>query len=65
MDLAGRSMKAQMKLAERDNAAFVAVTGETELAQNTISLKEFATREQKSIPRSDLIATLKARLSSS
>ncbi|HZZ41890.1 MAG TPA: histidine--tRNA ligase [Tepidisphaeraceae bacterium] len=62
MDLAGRSMKAQLKLAERENATIVLVTGESELASQTITLKIMATREQQTLPNADLISTLQSIL---
>lgn len=60
MDLSGRAMKAQFKLAEREGAAFSLVTGDEELKTNTVVLKNFATREQISIPRSEAISRLRA-----
>ena len=51
MDPSGRSVKSQFKLAEREGAAFCLVTGETELANNTVEVKNLATREQTTVPR--------------
>lgn len=51
MDLAGRSVKAQFKLADREHAAYCLVTGDTELAAGTIVVKDLATGEQASVPR--------------
>lgn len=58
MDLSGRSMKAQLKLAERENAAIVLVTGESELASGTVAMKHMATRQQQPVATADLVATL-------
>ena len=58
MDLAGRSMKAQFKLADREKATVVLVTGDAELAGNAISMKAMATGQQQSIAREEIIPTL-------
>jgi histidyl-tRNA synthetase len=62
MDLSGRSVKAQFKIADRELAAIVLVTGDTELANDEIVLKVLKTSEQSQIPRGELISTLRSRL---
>ena len=62
MDPTGRSVKAQFKLADREKAAFCLITGETELANNTILLKDMKAQEQTSVARDALAQTLHARL---
>ena len=57
-DPSGRSVKAQFKLAERENAAFALVTGEDELASNTVVLKNLQTREETKVPRDQVVAKL-------
>jgi histidyl-tRNA synthetase len=64
MDLAGRSMKAQLKMAERDSATVVLVTGESELANGTVAMKVMATREQQPVAKADLVSTLRRVLAS-
>jgi histidyl-tRNA synthetase len=59
MDMGHRSIKSQFKLADRENAAFCVVIGETELASNQATLKELATGTQTQLPRSELVARLK------
>lgn len=54
MDLSGRSVKNQFKVADREKAAFCIVVGETELANNTVVLKNLSTTEQITIARADL-----------
>jgi histidyl-tRNA synthetase len=61
MDPSGRSVKSQFKVADREKAAFCVVVGDSELASGSVVLKKLATAEQITIPRSDLISTLKAR----
>ncbi len=58
MDLAGRSIKAQFKLSDREQANLVAMVGESELAAGTVILKNLATGEQTAVARSDLLSKL-------
>jgi histidyl-tRNA synthetase len=55
MDVSGRSVKGQFKLAEREAAAWCVVVGDTELASGTVELKDLAKREQTSVPRSEVV----------
>ena len=55
-----RSMKAQMKLANRSNAAFAVIVGEQEAADGTVVAKPMNGGDQVTIPRSELIAHLSA-----
>lgn len=50
MDYLNRKMKAQMKAADRIGARFVAIIGEEERKQQSVSLKCLATGEQKLVP---------------
>jgi histidyl-tRNA synthetase len=61
MDVSGRSVKSQFKLAEREQAAWVAVAGESEIASGTVMLKNSQTREQSPVPRDQLLARLQAK----
>lgn len=58
MDLANRSVKAQFKLADRENAAIVLITGDSELAADQITIKTLADGQQRSIARSELLSEL-------
>lgn len=49
MDFNGRKVKAQMKSADRKQAAYVIVIGETELETGKVALKEMATGEQQEL----------------
>jgi histidyl-tRNA synthetase len=53
-----RSMKAQMKLANRSDAQFALIIGEQEQADGTVVVKPMHGGDQITIPRSDLIAQL-------
>jgi histidyl-tRNA synthetase len=57
-DIAGRSLKAQMKYANKIGARFTMVLGDNELDQGVARMKNMATGEQREIRLSDLIASL-------
>ncbi len=62
-DPTGRSVKAQFKLAEREQADYCLVLGESELQTDTIVLKQLATREQSALAMAGLIEHLKGLVS--
>lgn len=64
MDLAGKSMKAQMKAASSRGARFACILGESERASGTVMVKDLATAEQQEISLSLLVAELKNKLTS-
>ncbi len=62
MDLARRSMKNQIKLADRQSAAICIIVGDAELAVHQCQVKDLATGEQVSVSRDQVVAQLKQRL---
>jgi histidyl-tRNA synthetase len=59
----GRSMKSQMKAADRSGARLVAIVGPDEAAAGAVTLREMTgDRTQRSVPRSDLVAEARASL---
>lgn len=58
MDHEGRSLKSQMKQANKVGAAWVLIVGEDELAQGQLVLRNMETKEQQEIASSSLIAEL-------
>jgi len=62
LDLATRSMKAQMRAANKAGAATVLIRGDQELEQGTIMLKNMADGSQQAVPLADLTARLAAQL---
>ncbi|HVF10687.1 MAG TPA: histidine--tRNA ligase [Abditibacteriaceae bacterium] len=58
-DFVGRSIKAQMREANRQNARFALVLGDNELAEGTVSLKDMAAGTQEVLPLPAAIAKLK------
>lgn len=59
MDLTGKSMKAQMKAAGRENARWVIIRGETELAQNTATVRDMLAGAQTEVALDAVAALLK------
>lgn len=53
-DLKGRSMKAQMREANRQQARFVAIVGDDELASGEVQLKDMDTGEQTAVRLEDI-----------
>ena len=57
-DLKGRSLKAQMKEANRQDAPYTLIIGDNELADETATVKEMASGEQTDVPFDELAAYL-------
>ena len=62
MDFAGRSMKAQMKQANKANARFVGILGEDEVKESAVMLKNMQTSEQHKIAIDEIIKKLCAEV---
>jgi histidyl-tRNA synthetase len=60
MDVTGRSMKSQFKLADREKAAWCIIVGENEIAASTVAWKNLKTGEQSTLSRSDVVMRLKS-----
>ena len=58
MDFAGRSMKAQMKQANKANAKFTIILGEDELKANSVVLKNMNESTQETISIDELLNKL-------
>lgn len=58
-NLTPRSMKAQFKSADRCHAKYIAILGESEVAQGTINLKKAGEKDQKTIRQEELPAVIK------
>lgn len=58
MDLAGRSMKAQMRAADRARASLVIVRGDSELEKGTFALKDMAAGAQSEVGMPELLDRL-------
>ena len=62
MDFAGRSLKSQMKRADRLGAAYVLMVGEQELSERAVLLRNMRTREQEQLPMEGIVEALIHRL---
>ena len=63
-DFLGRSMKAQMKQANRLAAKYVLILGEDEVARGCAVLRNMSTSEQTEIPIQDITSILKTEVQS-
>jgi histidyl-tRNA synthetase len=54
----GKSMKSQMKTADKSGAATVLIVGEDEAAANEVTLRDLTTGDQRRVSRDDLVAEL-------
>jgi histidyl-tRNA synthetase len=62
MEMEPKSMKAQMKAADRWAARRVLIRGETEIANGTLAIRNLSTGMQVEIPASDLLSHLREAL---
>ncbi len=62
MDFAGRSMKAQMKQANKKNARFVLILGDDEVRDSVVTLKDMSNSEQRKIAIDEVINTISAEV---
>jgi histidyl-tRNA synthetase len=62
LDLKGRSLKAQMKEANRQNATYTLIIGGNELEAEEATVKEMESGDQVDVPFSDLTRYLKERV---
>jgi histidyl-tRNA synthetase len=58
MDFEGKSLKAQMRAADRLGAKYVAIIGEDELKNHSITLRNMATKEQVAIPERSFVSDM-------
>ena len=62
MDYAGRSMKAQMKQANKANARFALIIGEDEVKEACVQLKDMAKSEQQKVSFDNIVEKLSAEV---
>ena len=62
MDYAGRSMKAQMKQANKANARFALIIGEDEVKESCVMLKDMEKSEQQKVSFDTIIEKLCAEV---
>jgi len=61
MDLLGRSLKTQLKAANRQGAQFALILGEEELEQNVLLLRDLTLGEQIEVPLGEVVEELKKK----
>jgi histidyl-tRNA synthetase len=62
MDFENRSLKSQMKRADKLKASHVLIAGEKELEEGSAVLRNLSTKEQVSIPLENLVENVKKQL---
>ncbi len=63
MDFSNKSLKAQMKRADRLGASYVLIVGEDELRQGSAILRNMQTKEQLSVAFDEIVDKLKEIIS--
>ncbi|MBO6210562.1 MAG: histidine--tRNA ligase [Schwartzia sp.] len=58
MDYAGRSMKSQMKQADKANARYALILGEDELAKGVVTLRDMESSAQEQVAREEIVNKL-------
>lgn len=58
MDYIGRSVKAQMKDADRENARYSIIVGDNELKEGAFTLRNMKESEEQSLPFDEIVTTL-------
>lgn len=62
LDPMGRSIKSQLRVADREKARLCLITGESELQTQTVVVKDLATGEQQPVARGEIISHLRSVL---
>lgn len=62
MDFMGRGLKGQFKSADRHHAKFSMIIGEEEVKNETVNMKENATRSQENIPLENIVEYLESHM---
>ncbi len=58
MDYEGRSLKSQMRRADKSGARYVLILGEDELMRNQIQLRDMRTKNQSVLPLNDVVESV-------
>ncbi len=62
-DYSGKSMKSQMKAADREQAKFVVIIGEDELNQGLVKVRNMGTKEENDVPICEAVEKIAEALS--
>ena len=60
IDLMGRSMKGQMKAANKAGAGYTVIIGEEELARQEVQVRNMMTKEQIAVPMNELVTYMES-----
>jgi histidyl-tRNA synthetase len=58
-DYEGRSMKAQLKAADRFGAKWAVIIGDDELAGQMVTLRDLKGSDQRQVPRDELLQSIR------
>ena len=58
MDYEGRSLKSQMRRADKSGARYVLILGEDELMRRQIQLRDMLTKTQRVLPLDDVVESM-------
>jgi len=64
LDYEGKSLKGQMRKADRIRSAYVIILGEEELEKKRVILRNMATKDQEELPLDEIITRVKSKVSS-
>jgi histidyl-tRNA synthetase len=59
LDIEGRSMKSQLKQADKSGARYAVILGDDELANDSATLRDLQSSDQRSVPRAQLVSELR------
>jgi histidyl-tRNA synthetase len=59
LDHDGRSLRSQLRQADRENAAAAVLIGDEEMAHGVATLRDLASSSQRTVPAADLVAVLR------
>jgi histidyl-tRNA synthetase len=62
MDFGDRSLKSQMKYADRLGAKHVLIVGDNEIKEGAVILRDMTTKAQVSIPIEDVVENIRAKI---
>ena len=60
LDYEGKSLKSQMRKADKMKSAYVIILGEEELKKNRVILRNMATKDQEEIPLEEIVRRMKS-----
>ena len=62
MDLLGRSLKAQMKYADKFNVKYTIILGDDEIAKGVACVRDMSDSSQHEVPLADVVSELVSKI---